>query len=53
MPPVWRRVDLTGAGLLVGDGRVVAVTDNSIGIETLTGSRLKFRRIGGSMRDEG
>jgi hypothetical protein len=43
---VWRRIDLTGAALLIGEARVIAVTENSVAIETLSGSRLKFRRIG-------
>jgi hypothetical protein len=46
VPPVWARVDLTGAALMIGDRRVVAVTKSSIVIETLSGSQLKFRRIG-------
>ena len=46
VPPVWARVDLTGAALLVGERRIVALTEASIVIETLSGSRLKFRRIG-------
>ena len=46
VPPLWSRVDLTGAALLIADRRVVAVTESSISIETLSGSRLKFRRIG-------
>ena len=46
VPPLWSRVDLTGAALLVGERRIVAVTEASIAIETLSGSRLKFRRIG-------
>jgi hypothetical protein len=46
VPPVWRRVGLTGAALLIGESRVIAVTEASIVIETLSGSRLKFRRIG-------
>ena len=46
VPPVWARVDLTGAALLIADRRVVAVTEASIAIETLSGSQLKFRRIG-------
>jgi hypothetical protein len=46
VPPVWARVDLTGAALLIADRRVVAVTEASIAIETPSGSRLKFRRIG-------
>jgi hypothetical protein len=46
IPPLWSRVDLTGAALLVGERRIVALTEASIVIETLSGSRLKFRRIG-------
>ena len=46
LPPLWSRVDLTGAALLVGERRIVALTEASIVIETLSGSRLKFRRIG-------
>jgi hypothetical protein len=46
VPPVWTRVDLTGAALLIADRRVVAVTESSISIVALSGSRLKFRRIG-------
>jgi hypothetical protein len=46
VPPLWSRVDLTGAALLVGERRIVALTEASIVIETLSGSRLKFRRIG-------
>jgi hypothetical protein len=46
VPPVWARVDLAGAALLIGDRRVIAVTESSISIEALSGSRLKFRRIG-------
>jgi hypothetical protein len=45
-PPVWSRVDLTGAALLIGDRKVIAVTEASIAIETRSGSHLKFRRIG-------
>ena len=45
VPPLWSRVDLTGAALLVGERRIVALTEASIVIETLSGSRLKFRRI--------
>jgi hypothetical protein len=45
-PPLWSQVSLTGAALLVADRRVVAVTEASIAIETLSGSQLKFRRIG-------
>ena len=46
VPPVWARVDLTGAALMTGDRRLIAVTGTSIAIETPSGSRLKFRRIG-------
>jgi hypothetical protein len=46
VPPVWSRVDLTGAALMIGERKVVAVTEASIAIETRPGSRLKFRRIG-------
>jgi hypothetical protein len=46
VPPVWARVDLTGAALLIADRRVIAVTETAIAIETPSGSRLKFRRIG-------
>jgi hypothetical protein len=46
VPPVWARIDLAGAALMIGDRRVVAVTGTSIAIERLSGSRLKFRRIG-------
>ena len=37
VPPVWSRVDLTGAALLIGDRKVVAVTEASIAIETRSG----------------
>jgi hypothetical protein len=43
---VWSRVDLTGAALLIGDRRVIAVTAASIAIATWSGSQLKFRRLG-------
>jgi hypothetical protein len=46
VPPLWSRIDLTGAALLVGDKKVAAVTEASIAIESQSGSRLKFRRIG-------
>ena len=46
VPPLWSRVDLTGAALLIAERRIVALTEASIVIETLSGSRLKFRRIG-------
>ena len=46
VPPVWSRVDLTGAALLIGDRRTIAVTADSIVIETPAGSHLRFRRAG-------
>jgi hypothetical protein len=45
-PPVWSRIDLTGAALLIGDRRILAVTEASIVIETPSGAPLKFRRLG-------
>ena len=42
VPPVWARVDLAGAALLIGDRRVIAVTESSLSIEALSGSRRKF-----------
>jgi hypothetical protein len=46
VPPVWSRVDLTGAALSIGRSKVVAITEASITIETSSGSHLKFRRMG-------
>ena len=46
VPPVWARVDLCGAALLIGDRRVLAVTGDNIVVATRSGSTLKFRRIG-------
>ena len=46
LPPLWSRIDLTGAALLIGDRRVIAVTEDSIVIETPSGAPLKFRRLG-------
>jgi hypothetical protein len=46
VPPVWARVDLTGAALLITDRRVIAVTEDSIAIKARSGSTLRFRRIG-------
>jgi hypothetical protein len=43
---LWRRIDLCGAALLIGDRRVVEVTADAITIETTTGSQLRFRRKG-------
>jgi hypothetical protein len=46
VPALWSQIHLTGAALLIGDRKVVAVTADSIVIETRPGSTLKFRRIG-------
>jgi hypothetical protein len=46
LPPLWSRIDLTGAALLIGDRRVIAVTEDSIVIETPSGASLKFPRLG-------
>jgi hypothetical protein len=45
VPPVWARIDLCGAALLIGDRKVIAVTADSIAIEARSGSTLKFYRI--------
>ena len=45
-PPLWSRIDLTGAALLIGDRQVIALTEASIVIETPSGAPLKFRRLG-------
>jgi hypothetical protein len=46
VPPLWSRIDLTGAALLVGYRRVTAVTADNIIVETRSASQLRFRRIG-------
>jgi hypothetical protein len=46
VPPRWARVDLTGAGLMIDDKKVLAVTEDNIVIAASLGSTLKFRRIG-------
>ena len=46
VPPLWSRIDLTGAALLVGYRRVTAVTADNIVIESRSASQLRFRRIG-------
>ena len=46
IPPLWSRIDLTGAALLIGYRRVTAVTADNIVIESRPGSQLRFRRIG-------
>jgi hypothetical protein len=46
VPALWSQIWLTGAALLIGDRKVVAVTADNIVIETRAGSQLKFSRIG-------
>ena len=46
LPPFWSRIDLTGAAWIVGFRRVTAVTADNIVIQSRSGARLKFRRIG-------
>jgi hypothetical protein len=46
VPPLWARVDLTGAGLMIGDRKVLAVTADHIVTTTQTGSTLRYRKIG-------
>jgi len=43
-PPLWARVDLCGAGLLIGDREVGAVTAEALRIKTESGSILSFYR---------
>jgi hypothetical protein len=45
-PPLWSQIHLCGAALLIGDRRVIAVTEDNIVVKARTGSTLKFRRIG-------
>lgn len=44
VPPLWSRVDLTGAGLLIGDREVVNITPTEIRIKTASGAEQAFRR---------
>jgi hypothetical protein len=44
VPPVWARVDLCGAGLLVADSTVVAITSVEIRIKTVGGATQVFHR---------
>jgi hypothetical protein len=44
VPPLWSRIDLAGAALLIGADKVIEVTEKYIAIETATGSRLRLRR---------
>ena len=44
VPPLWSRVDLCGAGLLIGDREVVNITSAEIRIKTASGSTLAFYR---------
>jgi hypothetical protein len=46
VPHLWSQIHLTGAALLIGDRRVMAVTDDNIVVTTRSSSTLKFRRIG-------
>lgn len=45
-PPVWGRLDLTGAALLTGERKVTAITEAHITIKGLRGTELKLRRAG-------
>jgi hypothetical protein len=44
VPPVWARVDLCGAALLIGDREVAGITPSEIRIKTASGSSLAFYR---------
>jgi hypothetical protein len=46
VPALWSQIWLTGAALMIGDKKVIAVTEDNIVIETPAGSTLRFRRIG-------
>jgi hypothetical protein len=45
VPPAWSRFDLTGAALMLEGKSVVAVTTDSIVIETPSGARHRFYRV--------
>ena len=44
VPPLWCRVDLCGAALLIGDREVVGITSSEIRIKTPSGATLAFYR---------
>ena len=44
VPPLWARVDLCGAGLLIGDHEVGGITSSEIRIKTASGGTLAFYR---------
>jgi hypothetical protein len=44
VPPLWSRVDLCGAGLLIGDREVTGVTSSAIQIKTASGATQSFYR---------
>jgi hypothetical protein len=44
VPPVWARVDLCGAGLLIGDRTVTEVTSETIALVTASGAVQRFCR---------
>jgi hypothetical protein len=46
VPRLWSQIHITGAALLVGFDKVIAVTADSIALETRSGSVNKFYRIG-------
>ena len=46
LPECWSRIDQCGVAWLIGEWRVIGVTEDAITIETHSGARLKFRRMG-------
>jgi hypothetical protein len=44
VPPIWSRVDLCGAALLIGDREVIGITTTEIRIRTSSGAPLAFYR---------
>jgi hypothetical protein len=46
LPELWSQIWLCGAAWLIGEAHVVAVSEVAITIETPSGTRLMFRRVG-------
>ena len=46
LPPLWRRIELTGVELLIGELQVIAVTEDSISARRCRNRGLGFARIG-------
>jgi hypothetical protein len=46
VPALWSQIHLTGAALMIGDSKVIMVSERHIVIETRPGAQLRFRRAG-------